>query len=299
MSVKVMGRVWDDSGIKGSAKLLLLAIADFADDNGKAWPSVETLARKIGMGERNTRYMLRALEEQGRLSIDLSAGPKGSSMYRVLAPNGGQSLPPANHVADTEGGQNTTQRGGKTRHKSRNPIAPDPSYDPLYDPPQGQPRAAALPPAPTDAPTPVVVVAELPTATAPEPATVTVALDGEPLPAAPEIASTPKSLAQQPAVVVYRDTFLAYPSRAQMTQIVQHGVVDLEHWAAVTAAWCRSGYNPRNIGGMLDWYDNPERMVASRPQAKAQGNAPRSKVAASMDAVDQVMAMLERQGVTP
>ncbi len=162
---------------------------------------------------------------------------------------------------------------------------------------QEQPRAAALPPAPPVAAVAPVVIEEQP----PTPATVAAALDGEPLPAAPEIASTPKSLAQQPAVVVYRDTFLAYPSRAQMTQIVQHGVVDLEHWAAVTAAWCKSGYNPRNIGGMLDWYDNPERMIASRPQAKTPGSAgaPRSKVAASMDAVDQVMAMLERQGVTP
>ena len=104
-------------------------------------------------------------------------------------------------------------------------------------------------------PTPPEPPAALPT----EP--VTAALDGEPLPADPEAATTPKTLSRHPAVVVYRDTFLAFPSRAQMHQIVQAGVTDLEQWQRVTRTWLGRGYSPRNIGGMLEWYGDPARMT--------------------------------------
>jgi len=288
-----MGRVWDDNGIKGSMKLLLLAIADFADDSGKAWPSVETLAQKIGMGERNTRYMLRALEDQGRLAVDVSAGPKGSSMYRILTQEGGQSLPPAKPNSGAKEGQNTTRGGAKYDTEGGQPTAPDPSLDPPIDPSEGQERAAALPPAPP-------VTPPLPAPTSKTPTTmqsVAFALEGEPLP--PSRAQTPLSLSKLPAVVAYRDVFLAYPPKAQMVQMQAHGIEDMERWRMVLGAWCRCGYSPRNIGGMLDWYDDPARMAT--PGAKGAkpgtGRAPaQSKVAASLQAVDDVFAMLDRAG---
>lgn len=290
-----MGRVWDDNGIKGSMKLLLLAIADFADDNGKAWPSVETLAQKIGMSERNTRYMLRALEDQGRLAVDVSAGPKGSSMYRIAAPEGGQTLPPAKPNSDARGGQNTTRGGAKYDTEGGQPIAPDPSLDPPIDP-SGASRAAALPPAPPVTPPPPpapAATSKTPTATE----SVAFALEGEPLPASQ--AQTPLSLSKLPAVIVYRDVFLAYPPRSQMVQMQAHGIEDMERWRMVLGAWCRCGYSPRNIGGMLDWYDDPSRIAT--PGAKSAkpgtGRAPaQSKVAASLQAVDDVFAMLEKAG---
>jgi len=49
MSVRSIGRVWDHSAASGSFLLMLLAIADFADDDGNAYPSVPTLARKCRM----------------------------------------------------------------------------------------------------------------------------------------------------------------------------------------------------------------------------------------------------------
>lgn len=168
---------------------------------------------------------------------------------------------------------------------------------------QGQPRAAALPPAPPSVPPSPVVLAEPLTATAPEPPapspTVAAALDGDPLPVAP-VPATTKNLAQQPVVLAYRDVFLAYPSKAQMVQLLGHGVTDMQRWSDVLAAWCKAGYSPRNLAGMLDWYDDPQRMAASRPQPRASTAAtggkvaPRTKVEASMQAVDNVMAMIER-----
>ena len=294
MSVKVMGRVWDDNGIKGSMKLLLLAIADFADDSGRAWPSVETLAEKIGMGERNTRYMLRSLEEQGRIGVDIAGGPKGSSVYRVLTPEGGQSLPPAKSNIDTEGGQTLPQGGAKYDTKGGQWVAPDPSLDPPIDPSCAS-RAAAEPPAPPVTPPTPEQTGKKPTSTPVQ--SVAFALDGDPLPTSQ--ASTPLSLSKLPAVIAYRDMFLAYPPKAQMVQMQAHGIEDMERWRSVLGAWCRCGYSPRNIGGMLDWYDDPARMTTPGTKGAKPGAArapAQSKVAASLQAVDDVFAMLDRSG---
>lgn len=83
MSVKTMGRVWDLSQHAGTELLMLLSIADFSDDDGRAYPSVATLAKKCRMQPRNCRYLLRALEDSGELSVIPNAGPKGANLYRI------------------------------------------------------------------------------------------------------------------------------------------------------------------------------------------------------------------------
>jgi hypothetical protein len=49
--------------------LVLLAVADFADDEGVAWPSVRTLARRSRIGERAVWAILRRPIESGELVI--------------------------------------------------------------------------------------------------------------------------------------------------------------------------------------------------------------------------------------
>jgi hypothetical protein len=70
MSIKAMQRLWESSEQKGSRLLLLLAIADNADDHGFAWPGTTTLAEKIRMSERHTKRLLAELEETSELYID-------------------------------------------------------------------------------------------------------------------------------------------------------------------------------------------------------------------------------------
>ena len=67
MSVKCMARVWELSEQKGSKLLLLLAIADFADDNGFAWPGIDTLATKIRMSSRQTMRLVQQLDTSKEL----------------------------------------------------------------------------------------------------------------------------------------------------------------------------------------------------------------------------------------
>ena len=61
MSIKVMSIIWERSERSGSELLLLLALADHADDSGACYPSVSRLAAKTRMSERSVQYMLRSL----------------------------------------------------------------------------------------------------------------------------------------------------------------------------------------------------------------------------------------------
>jgi hypothetical protein len=63
---------------------MLLAIADFADDDGSAYPSVPTLAAKCRMKPRNANYILAALQESGELQVRQNEGPKGTNRYRIV-----------------------------------------------------------------------------------------------------------------------------------------------------------------------------------------------------------------------
>jgi hypothetical protein len=70
MSIEVMTRVWKESKNKGTPLLLLLAVADHADELGFAWPGIVTLSQKIRMSHRHTRRMLLDVEASGELFID-------------------------------------------------------------------------------------------------------------------------------------------------------------------------------------------------------------------------------------
>ena len=74
MSIKVMSQVWAEGPNSASERLLLLALADFADDNGVCWPSMETIAEKACMSERNARRVVRKLESEGYLETMPSSG---------------------------------------------------------------------------------------------------------------------------------------------------------------------------------------------------------------------------------
>ena len=79
-----MSKVWKHSRAEGSALLLLLAIADFANDDGIAWPSIATLAEKARISERMAQRHVKLLSEMGELEVDYRIGR--SSLYRVLTP---------------------------------------------------------------------------------------------------------------------------------------------------------------------------------------------------------------------
>ncbi len=83
MSIKAMSEVWEHSKQKGNGLLLLLAIADFANDELKCFPSVDRLAFKTRMSRRNVQTLVRQMAEEGEILIHENAGPKGCNVYEI------------------------------------------------------------------------------------------------------------------------------------------------------------------------------------------------------------------------
>ncbi len=81
-----MTEVWDSASVKGSARLVLLALADHANDEGYCFPSLARLARKALLSERNVQLILRVLEKRGELVLELGRGRGHLNRYWVLPP---------------------------------------------------------------------------------------------------------------------------------------------------------------------------------------------------------------------
>ena len=64
-----MTAVWDLSDHKGSALLLLLALADYADDVGLCWPGQGTLAKKTRLSRRQVIRISAKIQETGELWV--------------------------------------------------------------------------------------------------------------------------------------------------------------------------------------------------------------------------------------
>lgn len=67
MSVRIMANVWEHPGINATQKIVLLALADWANDEGMCWPSIQRIADKCCLTTRAVQKALRAMEEMGLL----------------------------------------------------------------------------------------------------------------------------------------------------------------------------------------------------------------------------------------
>lgn len=77
-----MSRVWDLPCESHTQKLVLLALADNANDQGKCWPSVSTIARKCQLSRRSVfREIIRL--EKAKLLRSESGGGRKSNHYSL------------------------------------------------------------------------------------------------------------------------------------------------------------------------------------------------------------------------
>jgi hypothetical protein len=82
-----MNLVWRHSKHAGTGRLLLLALADYADDDGNnIYPSIATLAKKCCMSARNVNHTLVTLQASGELVIKKNDGPRGTNRYLLCLP---------------------------------------------------------------------------------------------------------------------------------------------------------------------------------------------------------------------
>lgn len=143
MSIRAMNWAWQVE-LEPSSKLLLLALADIADDKGVAWPSVSTLARKSCVSVRTAQRVLRQLASPPvpllKVSTQHSAnGRQRTNAYQLLmAGREGDNLAPSPPIERGEGDRG--DEGGVT--------APSHREDVTLDTPEGDRAVSPKPPKP-------------------------------------------------------------------------------------------------------------------------------------------------------
>jgi hypothetical protein len=106
MSIKVMSQVWDSSASEGYRLLVMLALADHADDDGYCYPGLARIAAKCRISESTTRRCIAEMVERGELVVDQNKGAAcnggHTNRYRVIVHNRPQIS------ADVQGGVSVT-----------------------------------------------------------------------------------------------------------------------------------------------------------------------------------------------
>jgi hypothetical protein len=143
VSIKMMTVCWDHSNARGTDLLVLLALADIADDNGECWPSIAHLARKVRLDTRTTQRRIRSLEDLGEVVVirgggrSSSAGGVKSNRYKIVV-----------HIPDEGDGDRGESPGVANRHPGTDaggrvapvppltlaPVPPEPSMEPSIEP---------------------------------------------------------------------------------------------------------------------------------------------------------------------
>ncbi len=80
-----------------TAKAVLVALADYADQDGVAWPAVARLATEVQVSERTAQRAIRALEEAGLVKREPTTrgdGGQTSNRYRLALPPCQSDTPP-------------------------------------------------------------------------------------------------------------------------------------------------------------------------------------------------------------
>ena len=92
MSIRVMTSVWDDLRTQAHSELLvLLALADWANDDGYCWPTISALATKARLSERAVQQILGRLTTTGRIRRIQGGGRGRANRYQVVTTRNGAS----------------------------------------------------------------------------------------------------------------------------------------------------------------------------------------------------------------
>jgi hypothetical protein len=159
MSVQAFSWVLECSRSTLGARLVLLAIANHADKDGRgSWASVGTLAREANLSERQVQRALRALEAAGEISKIGSAGVRAdrkTNVYELPAVAAwsnrtsrprGDSLSPRSGATGRRGshpvGVTSGPHGVTSGPHGVTPVSPEPSLEPSIEPSFARARGA-------------------------------------------------------------------------------------------------------------------------------------------------------------
>lgn len=176
MSIDVSKFYWDQcTNIKGSDRLVIIALAEYCNESGWCFPSVHELARRCQLSDRGTQKILAKLAAGGHIAIDANQGTRKTSgspthRYHLLAYqcnlNSAKGEPmrsplmdepdtskgePMRSSLDAEKGEQNAIRVNKTAAKGEPASSPEPPIDPPIDPNTNNATRAQAPAQPTKA----------------------------------------------------------------------------------------------------------------------------------------------------
>lgn len=86
MSIQIMTAVWKIEGLTTGQKMVLLSLADNANDDGVCYPSIPQIAKRCSQSEGGTIKIIKFLEKSGYLSKTTRPGKK--TWYRLTIERG-------------------------------------------------------------------------------------------------------------------------------------------------------------------------------------------------------------------
>lgn len=85
MSVRLMAAVFESETLGPTERLIMLALADHADDKGRCYPSIERLCQRTGLSQRAIQTNIRKLTESGYIVVQHGGGKGRANVYLVRA----------------------------------------------------------------------------------------------------------------------------------------------------------------------------------------------------------------------
>jgi transcriptional regulator with XRE-family HTH domain len=139
-----MSLVWERAPYTAGSLIVLLALADWANDEGVAWPSMERLALKARIDRRSAQRIVRQLEKDGVLEIEHGGGRAKQHKYVLkmetatfCRPLCGEEKGDISDIKtatfDPERATSDAQRATFDPERAT-PTSPDPLVEPLEDP---------------------------------------------------------------------------------------------------------------------------------------------------------------------
>jgi hypothetical protein len=102
MSIRLLTEIWENGPNSQADTLVLLALADFANDRGECWPSITSICKKSRLSNRGVQKVLARLKADGWLEIRAGGGRHQCNFYTIKTPNRSVKTPNEVHPLGTE-----------------------------------------------------------------------------------------------------------------------------------------------------------------------------------------------------
>lgn len=125
MSVEAITWAWSVDGLTAPERLMLIALADYADDEWSCFPGQEKLATRVCVSKRTVIRLLQKLEAQGVIRRERRNRPDGSrTSDRFFLIQGANLSPDIHDVAKVTNDASQGDTRGKSKVTRMSPYEP-------------------------------------------------------------------------------------------------------------------------------------------------------------------------------